>query len=163
MFRAAAEGALTPPTAGPQQTIREDTIADSLLVAHRHGDQAQPYTLIAKRQSERDLRPSLCCWMAVRAVLSDWSGKPSNAAVTDIMIAEKQVFFDVAAARVCYLRDQRRNIAASAAALMEHEEPSPRRMSVLLAALTVDIDICLGRTEPGSAAFLRLGPCGSCC
>jgi hypothetical protein len=110
------------------------------MAAHCRGNQVpRPYALIAEAQAERDLEPALARLMAVRAELADPAGGVSDAALSGMLGVEDQAYLDVAAAPVSSLRCLRRKFSAVSMALSE-DEPDPKRLSILLAALCADID-----------------------
>lgn len=110
------------------------------MAAHRRGNQVpRPYALIAEAEADRDLEPALARLMAVRADLADPVGGVSDAALSGMLIVEEQAYLDVAAASVGCLRCLRRKFTAVSMVLSE-DEPDPKHLSILLAALGADID-----------------------
>jgi hypothetical protein len=110
------------------------------MAAHRRGDQVSPaYALVAEKERERFLESALARLMAVRADLADPAPGVSDAALSGMLITENQAYLDVAAASVDGLRCLRRKFTA-VSMVMSEDEPDPKRLSILLAALGADID-----------------------
>lgn len=110
------------------------------MAAHRRGDQvSKPYALIAEGEAGRALEPALARLMAIRADLADSTIGTSDAAPSGMLIVEEQAYLDFAAAPEECLRCLRRKFFAVSIALRE-EELDHKRLSILLAALSADID-----------------------
>jgi hypothetical protein len=110
------------------------------MPAHRRGDQVKyPYAQIAEGAPERELGSALARLMVVRADLADPDSRASDAALAGMLMVEEQAYLDVVAAPVNCLRCLRRKFGAVSMALAE-DEPDPKRLSILLAALGADVD-----------------------
>ena len=109
------------------------------MAARRRGDQVPPYALIAEQAHEHELEPAVARLLAIRAELADPGQRPSDAALTGMLLAEQQACLDVAAAPVRDLRDLRRKLSATAF-ILNDEDADPKRIAILLAAISADVD-----------------------
>lgn len=113
-------------------------MAVSSMPAHRGGNQAYPYAIVAEHDRERELEPSLARLLAVQADLAAPDSRPSDSALTGMLMLEQQSYLDVAAAPVRSFKDLNCKFGVTQA-LLGQEDLDRKLLTILLAALSADM------------------------